>query len=686
MLFLRLRKEILQTIKSRQGFTLLEVMVVIVIMGFLAAMVVPIAGHLQNSQRFKLTGEKLQEIKTALVGAPQVYDREGKHLIGGYAGDTGRLPKLYTALSWDESRKSWVWSAAEDNSGTGQPLGLWVDKPVAEDEAPAGWQGPYLSYPRDIYPEDAAKLDPAALEFARRQVEGKLADAWGRTLLFWKEYAVPTDPTSAVLWIISEGGDRKSDWTPSGGGNVYLEDGPANRDNIVVRITPQEWYLANLENKEQQTREIFAEVLTALLGEAASEPKAAQIGGYLGELQDWPKLYSWEETGWEELTDYTTGYGQPRDLWEREENPAWQGPYLRAPWGKDAENALRDGWGQELRFSLDEEEEGEGDEVETHWSMTVLSSGSDRVFETSDDLSATVQDYQWQVKTEIGWEARNLVNKRTKTLEIFDEVAAALLGPPTVRDASGRLVVGGYLGDLGDWPALYQWDEEESKWVEASGELRTGQPLVLWQQPPVGAEPDPNPNPGPGFTWRGPYLTAPRGNGSEQVLRDGWGQELEFSLNLTNAAGPQVLTIRSLGANGKPDNESEPESADDLTYSISEARWRTANLTVGGILYKRTETELEPEEPEEGEATLEEVEVTITLFYAPGESVSTVVTLSAMGEWPFELTLPTGEKGSCGLRTMTVRVEGVVVSTRQIYIGPGGSQSPGPDRLVFPVE
>ena len=84
-----------------KGFTLTELLLVIMIIGFMTVMTVPVTGHFADSTKTKLTDEFLISIKEAIVGPAGVYDSKGRRVIGGYVRDTGYLPKLYT-YKWDK--------------------------------------------------------------------------------------------------------------------------------------------------------------------------------------------------------------------------------------------------------------------------------------------------------------------------------------------------------------------------------------------------------------------------------------------------------------------------------------------------------------------------------------------------------------------------------------------------------
>lgn len=387
---------------------------IITIIGFLAAIITPLGGIFDNHRRAKLTREQLEVVRQALLGDQNAYDEKNLRVIGGYVGDRDWLPLLHRS-EWGNQIKAWKWpdrdaaEVKEDNTGTGQPLSLW-EEVEAEKE---GWQGPYLSVPRDQYPGDTDSMQWRSggdnYEFERRQTEGKLADAWGRSLLFWKDGT----GSNTTLWIISEGPDRKSGWKDKAGNPVrpgsegasYDPEAKESRDDITIKITPGEWYTPNKSAREEQTRQILEGIRNALLGPPdAFDPSGRRItGGYLGDLGEWPDLYKWDESSWIECQERgeLTVLAQPRGLWDQsfakgsgEQSAAqesgdngfsWRGPYLPKPWGTGEAELLRDDWGEPLWFEFEEDQ------------LIITSSGRDKEFDTDDDIQLVIDARGWQV-------------------------------------------------------------------------------------------------------------------------------------------------------------------------------------------------------------------------------------------------------------------------------------------------
>lgn len=120
------------------GFTLVEIAVVIVALGIIAAVAIPKFGSLSESAKITATKSELQSLKRAIVGNPQII-AGGRYTDVGFEGDVGHPPVALTEL------------------------GRKPDTVAAYDRfSRAGWNGPYI--------------DTGGGEY--------LLDAWGVTYLY----------------------------------------------------------------------------------------------------------------------------------------------------------------------------------------------------------------------------------------------------------------------------------------------------------------------------------------------------------------------------------------------------------------------------------------------------------------------------------------------------------------------
>ena len=145
MLFMRL--------KSRDGFTLIEVLMVVGLMGILAVVSISLFSKSVEESRFNETVAKLEQIKNALVGNPEVREARTRTSFG-YLGDVGAIPTAVQGLS-----------ALLTNPGI---AAFSVNSSVRFG---LGWNGPYLTG------------GPGA-NFTK--------DAWGQTIVYSPAAFPPT--------------------------------------------------------------------------------------------------------------------------------------------------------------------------------------------------------------------------------------------------------------------------------------------------------------------------------------------------------------------------------------------------------------------------------------------------------------------------------------------------------------
>lgn len=113
------------------GFTLIELVTIIVILSIVAAVAIPRFGSMTESSKIAATREEMLRIKESIIGDPRIVSG-GQYVNRGFEGDIGHPPSNLTDLA----RK---------------PDSI----PLYDKFTRIGWNGPYIDSSQQSYLTDA---------------------------------------------------------------------------------------------------------------------------------------------------------------------------------------------------------------------------------------------------------------------------------------------------------------------------------------------------------------------------------------------------------------------------------------------------------------------------------------------------------------------------------------------------
>jgi prepilin-type N-terminal cleavage/methylation domain-containing protein len=495
---------------NRWGFTLLEVLVVITILGLLTALAVPAVGYMDRLERERITRERIQVIRRSIIGPEDRFDEQGRPVIGGYLRDMKAWPDLWEPRA--DLRESFSGGGWGTPSAMTAGLGQWTNDPLTAYRLnpsyvyfrPSGsfeggrwkWQRPY----RKLYHDTASNAD---------HIGGLETENEGQPRGLWTRY--PEELTFDFAGHPAPGEDLGTAWK-----------GPYLNPPTDANLSDTGHWAVNDDEY------------------AALEPTFHATGAHTN-------FETWEDG------DNAPTTAESGELFDEKE-------LFRLQQG---DGRLADGWGRAFRFFITADPVSSGETIfwivsegadqKAYYPTKGACSGHSWSVNSADVMSAAYNESHPLNKDNVvvklysrDWKAsfnELELDNSSRTRRIVERIRLALLGE------SPSAINSGYSGDLLAWPKLFRW--EGSSWDDQDGaavSYSKGQPRGLWTATPNSANSaDDLAVSKWGLGWRRSYHTPPDGAGPEAQLVDAWGKEILFFHDTANDS----LLILSRGQDGK---------------------------------------------------------------------------------------------------------------------------------------
>lgn len=240
-------------LNNQKGFTLLELVVVVAVLGLIANLATEFVAHQTNQQRFETTKQRIDTIRIAIVGETGFSDRR-PYVMAGYLSDMGEIPEelrllisedycsdiqFLTEAACTTNVGTWENSACSNSLLTTElscttTNGTWVDRPSWDITTHKGWRGPYIRN------ADQQQQDTDLVSIYPDAWAGTIADLRNYDWIYTQDDNGTAGDTSDDTWTIQSFGLDRAAGTVSADTTeefFYEQDFPTAGNNLLVNTT-----------------------------------------------------------------------------------------------------------------------------------------------------------------------------------------------------------------------------------------------------------------------------------------------------------------------------------------------------------------------------------------------------------------------------------------------------------------
>ena len=227
----------IKTQNHSQGFTLIELVMVLLIVAVTGTILVKGMSGLQDATRDNITRERVTQIKQAIINVQTI---NGTPTVSGFVADVGRLPDCIRELVDGYCEASGIPSCASDVT-LANPTYCTSTANIIKDQR---WNGPYLTTSNGTFYDGWGNPDTLDGNFGWKYIRGASGNYTGSGVC---SYTVGTTTIASVcdrLILQSLGADGLPNGAPENP-PIYNDDYPYNNSSGVqpFLIQPSDWII-----------------------------------------------------------------------------------------------------------------------------------------------------------------------------------------------------------------------------------------------------------------------------------------------------------------------------------------------------------------------------------------------------------------------------------------------------------